>query len=117
MKRVLVKLNCNPYTNVNIWFTNSHKLYSLQVMKIRDEPAIQEYDSAGVVSADDSRGNMVIGMFCSSSDVLVHELSHAVINIFHFIGMDVNIHTTEAFAYMLESLYKQCTDNLNEWSL
>lgn len=116
MKKVLVKLNCNPYTNVNIWFTNSHKLYMLQVAKIRDEVGLPEYSCEGVVSSDDSRGNMVIGIFSPKSDLLVHELSHAVINIFHFIGMEVNTHTTEAFAYMLESLYKQCTDHLNEWS-
>lgn len=116
MKKVLVKLNCSPYSNVDVWFTNSHKLYSRQVEKISEDPPVLEDEAAGVVSSNDSRGRMVVGMFYPNSDLLVHELSHVVINIFHFIGMEINVHTTEAFAYMLESLYKQCTDHLNEWS-
>lgn len=116
MKKVLVKLDCHPYFT-NVWFTNSRILYAKQVSKIRPDPAALDVeDLLGVVSPNDSRSQMVIGFFDCDSAVLVHELSHAVINIFHAVGMDVNTHTTEAFAYLLESLYQQCTNHLNEWS-
>lgn len=114
MKKVLVKLNCSPY-NVDIWFTNSHKLYQQRVIKIRGDDGVPE-DCSGVVSSTESRGRMVIGIFGCDSSILVHELSHSVINLFHHVGMPINIDTTEAFAYMIESLYQQCTNYLNEWS-
>ncbi len=113
MRKVLVKLDTHPY-GVDIWFTNSELLHAKQVSKIRKEPPIKE--CAGLVSSNDSRSQMVIGIFVPSSAVLVHEISHAVINVFDCIGMDINTWTTEAFAYLIESLYQQCTNHLNEWS-
>lgn len=38
--------------------------------------------------------------------VLVHELGHVCINLFHNIGMDVNLETQEAFCYLIGDLTK-----------
>ncbi|AGY47625.1 hypothetical protein Maynard_108 [Salmonella phage Maynard] len=116
MRKVLVKLDCHPYFP-DIWFTNSRILFLQQLSKIRDEGIIHDLeDTIGMVSSDESRGKMVVGVFISDSGVLVHELSHAVINIFEAVNMVANTHTTEAFAYLLESLYNQCNHHLNLWS-
>ncbi|QIO03286.1 hypothetical protein HYQ37_gp081 [Salmonella phage pertopsoe] len=116
MRKVLVKLDCHPYFP-DIWFTNSRILFLQQLSKIRDEGIIHDLeDTIGMVSSDESRGKMVVGVFISDSGVLVHELSHAVINIFESVNMVANTHTTEAFAYLLESLYNQCNHHLNLWS-
>lgn len=117
MRKVLVKLDSHPYFT-DVWFTNSRALYAQQVSKIRQDPAALDIDDlAGVVSSNDSRSQMVVGVFVGDSYVLVHELSHAVINVFYAIGMDANTWTTEAFAYLMESFYRQCTDHLNAWSV
>ena len=117
MKKVLVKLDCQPYFP-DVWFTNSRVLFSQQVSKIREEGIPQDFgDTIGMVSSNESRSKMVVGVFISDSGVLVHELSHAVINIFEAINMVANTHTTEAFAYLLESLYNQCNNHLNSWSI
>lgn len=116
MKKVLVKLNTNPYTCVDIWFTNSRHLFVKQSSKIGH--VCSDIDSlAGAVAHNESRSQMVVGIFAPNSSYLVHELGHAVVNLFDYVGMGINIPTTEPFAYMLENLYQQCTDHLNEWSL
>lgn len=116
MRKVLVKLDSRPYFT-DVWFTNSRALYAQQVSKIRQDPAALDIDDlAGVVSSNESRSQMVVGIFVGDSSVLVHELSHAVLNVFHAIGMEANTWTTEAFAYLMESFYQQCTDHLNSWS-
>jgi hypothetical protein len=116
MRKVLVKLDCHPYFP-DIWFTNSRILFSQQLSKIRDDGVPNDFgDTIGMVSSNESRGKMVVGVFIPNSGVLVHELSHAVINIFEAVNMTANTHTTEAFAYLLESLYNQCNHYLNLWS-
>ncbi|WPJ72188.1 hypothetical protein DEEACLCL_00171 [Salmonella phage CRW-SP2] len=119
MKKVLVKLNTSPYTNVDIWFTNSQILYEKKILEIRQiKKDLGLENMAGIVDSNKPyRNQMVIGLFDNNSFTLVHEVSHATINLFHAVSMKVNVQTTEAFAYMLESLYQQCTNHLNEWSL
>lgn len=108
--KLLIKLNIHPYYQ-DVWFTNSRILYVKQVSKIRDD-VIDVHDYLGIVSYSESRSSIVIGCFNGDVPTLVHELSHACIDILEGVGMDVNIHTTEAFAYLIESLTRQCIEYL-----
>lgn len=56
---------------------------------------------------------MVVGVFDGSTSTLIHELGHVAINVFYYVGMDVNLHTAEAFSYLLDSLYSQASSHLN----
>ncbi|QPL10939.1 hypothetical protein PP754_gp098 [Pectobacterium phage Possum] len=111
--KTLIKLDTGPYTNVNIWFTNSSLLLEQQTKKFRDTP-INANECAGIVTYNESRNQMVVGYFVSNLAVLSHELSHAVISLFAYIGMPINEETTEPFAYMLEYLTDQCLDILEK---
>lgn len=111
--KALIKLNTGPYTNVDIWFTNSPLLLEQQTKKFRDEPA-NASENAGIVTYNECRNQMVVGYFVNNPAVLSHELSHAVISLFSYIGMPINEETTEPFAYILEYLMDQCLDMLEK---
>lgn len=113
MKKILVKLDCHPYYP-SVWFTNSRILYRIQCAKFRPD-VVDLSGYGGSVSQDETGSNMVIGLFTNDDSFLAHELCHVVINIFSAVNMDVNGHTTEAFAYLYESLYRQCMSYLSEW--
>lgn len=102
--KMLIKLNTHPYP-CSVWFTNSERLHRQQVLKFRDNPPpVCDY---GVTSRDYSGMNICIGVFDNNHCTLSHELCHAVIDIFDAVGMAVNMETTEAFAYLYESLFSQ----------
>ncbi|TKI02958.1 hypothetical protein [Martelella alba] len=100
------KINCHPYP-CEIWFTTSRKKFNRLHKKIFGEDNLCEL-GAGIVVPDMHRQRMIIGVFDDSADTLVHEVSHLVIDIFNAVGMEVNIETTEAFAYLFESIFSQC---------
>lgn len=102
----LRKLNVHPYT-ANVWFTNSRQLHYKQCIKVIGPREELVTDASGVCSYDDARLNLVIGLFNDSPYTLIHEIGHAVIDIFEGVGMPVNGDTSEAFCYLLDSMYKQ----------
>ena len=105
------KLNVHPYS-ANVWFTNSERLHMRQCRKVISPTYGAGYENdgttKGVCAYDDNCLNIVIGLFSDSQVTMVHELGHAVINIFAGVGMPVNMDTSEAFCYLLDSLYQQC---------
>lgn len=103
------KLNCHPYS-FDIWFTTDQEKFWLKRQHLTgwgNRP-----NALGMCSMDDNGGRQVVGLFNGDPSVLVHELSHAVINGFTFLGMPVNQDTTEAFAYLIESLNRQCLKHM-----
>lgn len=108
------KIDCRPYP-ADVWFTDDIESFHRKRRQISGMTDRMD-DMQGCVSSSDNRGSMVIGLFVMDSSVLVHEISHAVINIFHFTGTPINLDTTEPFAYMAESIHQQCNDLLNKWS-
>lgn len=111
----IARIDCRPYP-ADIWFTDdvdSFHRKRRQINGMTDRMDAMQ----GCVSSSDNRGSMVIGLFVMDSSVLVHEIAHAVINIFHFTGTPINLDTTEPFAYMTESIHEQCNSLLNKWSL
>lgn len=114
MANIVVKLNCHPYPG-QIWFTNCQKFHALKC-----EEACIDTDgadgSAGICSSNEpDRGRQVIGLFDNDLNTLTHEVQHAVINICHYIGMPINTQTTEAVAYIYESLFSQCKEINDKW--
>lgn len=102
------KINIHPYT-ANVWFTNSRRLHLNKCRAAigpREEPA--DAHCSGCCSYDAECMNIVIGLFSDNPYTLVHEVGHAVINIFEGVGMPINGDTSEAFCYLLDSMYKQC---------
>lgn len=103
----LIKLNVHPY-NYNLFFTCSKKRFYRERTRItgsQDKP-----DVIGMFSYDS--GNAVIGVFDNDKATLVHELAHAVIDIMVYVGMPINIDTTEAFAYLQDKLYQECVAHM-----
>lgn len=112
--KVLVKLDVHPYYP-DVWFTNSYTLLRRQVLKFREDAPDDVY--IGVVSRNETASQMVLGLLTDDRAVLVHELAHVVLNVFEAVGIDANTVTTEAFAYLQESLYRQCCQHLDRWAL
>lgn len=110
----MIKLNCHPY-NCEMWFTVKIREFYRKRRALTGR--VSEVDVLGMVSCTDNRARMVIGVFDNDNSVLVHEISHAAINAFDYMGMDINPHTTEAFAYFIESLHRQCTAYMNSQAL
>lgn len=110
----MIKLNCHPYS-CEIWFTTKKSEFYRKRGNLTGR--YSESDVFGMCSCTENRGQMVVGLFESDNSMLVHELSHAAINAFEFMGMDINSHTTEAFAYFIESLHRQCTAYMNKQAL
>lgn len=109
--RKIIKLNTHPYP-ASVWFTADEAAF----MRKRTELTGREPEqmSIGWCAATDDRGSMVVGVFDGGVSTAVHELSHAAINVFHYVGLDVNLHTTEAFAYLLGSLFEQAAKHLEK---
>lgn len=114
MANIIVKLNCHPYP-VHIWFTNSYRLHAIKC----DEQCIDTEGadgSTGICSSNEpERGRQVIGLFKNDLTTLAHEVEHAVINLCHYIGMPINTQTTEAVAYIYDSLFTQCKEINDKW--
>lgn len=52
---------------------------------------------------------IIIAVFDNKIGTLIHELQHAVIYLSDYIGMNINMQTSEAFCYFIDNiLYKQC---------
>lgn len=113
MRRMMVKLDNSPYPN-SIWFTNSEILFNRKRTELTgSEPLL--YPGPAMCSRTHDCGSMVIGVFDGQAITTVHEISHAVINVFEYVGMEVNNWTTEAFAYLHESLCNQAIRHQTEW--
>lgn len=112
MKR-LKKIKADPYI-VDVWFTDDAELFQRKRTALTGRPRF-EGDFSGMVSATDSRGAMVIGVFDGADRTLVHETAHATTYVFSHIAMPINEDTTEAFAYLQESLYAQCAAAIEKW--
>ena len=107
------KVNCHPYP-CDIWYTNSERMFNAKRTEITgDKNHISNF--LGCVSCSESRMQMVIGVFDGGLPTLVHEVSHAVINVFYPTGMSASVETTEAFAYLYESLFEQCHKLHTRW--
>lgn len=109
--RKIIRLNTHPYPT-KVWFTADVEAFQRHRTKITGRAP--EEVGLGQCSATDDRGKMVIGVFDGDTSTLVHEIGHAVVNVFHYVGMDINLHTTEAFSYLLDSLYSQANQHLNK---
>jgi len=103
----IIKLNTHPYP-ADIWFTEDLQAFNRKRTAVTGLQPVEDV-FYGCVSVSENRGSMVIGVFDGNGSTLVHESAHAAINVFTHIGMDVNEQTTEAFAYLQESIYRQCT--------
>lgn len=106
------KIDCSPYPVVLHITTDMKAFY-------KRRKAINGFTDSvegilGMCSRNAASDIMIIGLFSKDASVLVHEVSHAVINIFEAVSMDVNQHTTEAFAYLFESIYTQCSKYLDK---
>lgn len=105
----LVKLRVSPYP-IQIWFTND----ILKFKQKRKDILGTEITDVGVGHCStDGYGCIVFGVFDKKLSTLVHELSHVMVHIFEYIGMNINNHTTEAFAYLMDNLYTQCENLIN----
>lgn len=91
-------LKAHPY-NHTIKFHITRESYS----RLTKDKEVHEDDSIqGLTYSKD--GIIHIGIFEHDVDVLVHEITHAVIYLFDTIGMDINMQTQEAMAYLMGSL-------------
>lgn len=108
----MIKLNTHPYP-AKVWFTTDKTKFSKKRKELTGRTD-DVTDSRGVCSSDDNHGNMVIGLFDVNSSTLVHELSHATINILEYVGIPITHQTSEAFCYLLGSLHEQCNNYLNK---
>lgn len=101
----MIRVNCHPYPN-RVWFTTDRKAFGNKSYILTGT----EYDSrgAGCCSWDDDNGRIVVGVFDRSPATLAHELIHASMRVFHFIGMEMSPATEEAFCYLAQSMHEQC---------
>lgn len=95
MKQKSFTLDASPYSRkIRIHVTKSS--YK-KATKTKDD-----LDCDGCT--DDSADLIQVGIFDNKIETLVHELSHAVIEIFDHIGQPINKDSEEAFAYLLGNL-------------
>ncbi|HFL4765767.1 TPA: hypothetical protein ACG33R_001400 [Escherichia coli] len=114
MANIIVRINCHPYP-ARIWFTNSHRFHSIKCDAELIETEGSEGCSGICSSSEPDRGRQVIGLFENDLATLVHEVEHAVINLCHYIGMPINTQTTEAVAYIFDSIFSQCKEINDKW--
>ncbi|HBT0444716.1 TPA: hypothetical protein MA058_003370 [Klebsiella pneumoniae] len=103
MKNISV-LNVHPYF-LYVYFTRDEKTFNKCRTKFTGKKPLQDL-GCGCVSTD-GQGKIILGVFDKSDSTLIHELSHVMVHIFEYIGMPINSDTTEAYAYLMASLYDQ----------
>ncbi|EFM0018489.1 TPA: hypothetical protein IHD35_000551 [Escherichia coli] len=114
MANIIAKINCHPYP-VHIWFTNSHRFHASKCYSEGIDTDGAEGCAGICSSSEPDRGRQVVGVFDNDLTTLVHEVQHAVINLCHYIGMPINTQTTEAVAYIYDSIFTQCKDINDKW--
>lgn len=113
MIKFMTKLNTSPY-NGDIWFTNSESLYLRKRSEIGVVSQPNLGSAGGMTTYFEDGWQQVVGLFNGDRATLVHELSHSVINLFNGVGMPINIDTSEAFCYLIDNLYTQCSNAMNQ---
>lgn len=107
----MIKLDTHPYP-VEIWFTSEKKEF-LEQRKDRLGILTDLPDCEGCCSYNDLGDIYLVGVFIGDTAKLVHELSHAVIHTFNYIGLTITPTSSESFTYYLESLVRQSLLYLN----
>ena len=101
---MIKKLNLHPYP-INAWFCNNETKFYAKRKEVTGRADLM--CSLGLCSRNDAGDAIVIGVFNGDLGVLVHEVTHLVTHVFEYIGADINAHTTEPFAYLIESVFNQ----------
>lgn len=87
MRKMMVKLDNSPYPN-SIWFTNSEILFNRKRTELTgSEPIL--HPGSGICSRTNDFGSIVVGVFDGQAITTVHEISHAVINVFEYVWIEV----------------------------
>lgn len=96
MKQKSFTLDASPYERkIRVFLTK--EVYK-KAAKIKDD----DLDCDGCTDGD---GDLIlVGVFDNKIETLVHEMSHAVIEIFDHIGQPINKESEEAFSYLLGNL-------------
>lgn len=113
MIKFMIKLDVRPYY-ADIWFTNSKSLYLRKRSEIGVTPDPWLDGAGGMTTYYENGWQQVVGIFNRDKETLVHELSHAVINLFNGVGMPINQDTSEAFCYLIGDLFTQCNNAMNQ---
>lgn len=101
----MIKLNVHPYPNT-VWFTNDAEKYRAKWMLMSGQD--RGIDSGGMCSYTADGRNLLIGVFDGCNSTVVHELSHATFAIMEYIEQPIDFHHSEAYCYLIESMYSQC---------
>ena len=113
----MLKLNCHPYP-CQVWFTNNPDEFNKHYRKLSgNNDFIDPEDNDGVTYSTPDYSKILIGVFTTEPGVLVHEIGHAVISICTRIRLDITDDTSEAFCYMLDSIYTQIHKHLDKLKL
>lgn len=121
MKGFITEFGLHPYPlTLSLWTDEAAMLRGINAAYKRnnarpDEP-FEFRGSAGRCIQSRHCGYIWVGVFAGSLNTLVHELDHAVANVFAMLGMPRNWDTTEASAYLMSHTFERCRNALNDAS-
>jgi hypothetical protein len=108
----MIEIAIRPYA-ATLFLTTSQDEYLEKRRKYTDV-AVDLTGTGGITSGYEDDEVFVVGLFTATAQTLVHELSHVVIRTLCRVGIPINIETSEAFTYLLDDLYSECSAALTK---
>lgn len=104
-------LKAHPF-EVDVKFHLTRASFKRAIKDKEIRKSLEDEDHEGITYRQDDIVH--IGIFTEGLNVLIHELTHAVIDIFDGIEMPINLNTQEPVAYLMGSLSEKAWDKITK---